>query len=259
MERTPEASRNAPDPHRQTREPPLPSIIVVEDEKDLREGMVECLRLAGLQARGVGSAIEFYQELSTGLFDIAVLDVNLPDKDGYSIASFLSAKTDLGIIFISGRDQEDDRIRGFASGADLYFVKPVSTKEFVLAVSNLARRLKGERQVTAEQAAEPEKPADTWVLDRVRWRLISPGSKAMTLTAKEVLLTERLAQDAGTAVSRRELARLLGHEAQHAESRSLDATIKRMRRKAMEATEEPLPIQTVQSLGFLFSAPVRVI
>ncbi len=237
----------------------MANIIVVEDDKDLREGMVECLRLAGQQARGVGSAIEFYQEMSTGSFDIAVLDVNLPDKDGYSIASFLSEKTGMGIIFITGRDQEDDRIRGFSSGADLYFVKPVNTREFVLAVSNLARRLGTERPPAREKANAPETPADMWVLDRVRWRLISPRHKTMQLTAKEVVLAERLAAARGGTVTRRELLELLGHEAQHAESRSLDATIKRMRRKAMEFTEEPLPIQTVQSLGFLFSAPVRVV
>lgn len=237
----------------------MATIIVVEDDKDLREGMVECLRLAGQQARGVGSAIEFYQEISTGPFDIAVLDVNLPDKDGYSIASFLSEKTGMGIIFITGRDQEDDRIRGFSSGADLYFVKPVNTKEFVLAVSNLARRLGAERPAAPDKGEVPEKTPDMWVLDRVRWRLVSPRDKAMQLTAKEVLLAERLAAARGGTVTRRELLELLGHESQHAESRSLDATIKRMRRKSMEFTEEPLPIQTVQSLGFLFSAPVRVI
>jgi len=231
---------------------------VVEDDRDLREGMVECLRLAGHRTRGVGAAIDLYQELATTSFDIAILDVNLPDRDGYSIASFLSQKTAMGIIFMTGRDQEEDRIRGFGSGADLYFVKPVSTKELVLAVSNLARRLNPGQPPVGDQGMRSN-AEETWVLDRVRWRLVSPQLKAMQLTAKEVQLAERLAREPGVTVSRRELVELLGQESTNAESRSLDAAIKRLRRKAMDATSEALPIQTVQSQGFLFSAPVRIV
>jgi DNA-binding response OmpR family regulator len=120
----------------------LVKVIVVDDDVDLREGLVECLRLAGFEAIGVGSALNFYQALSTTCFDVAVLDVNLPDADGYSIARFLSERTNLGIVFMTGRGRKDDRIAGFRCGADLYFVKPVSAQELSLAIANLARRLR---------------------------------------------------------------------------------------------------------------------
>ncbi len=237
----------------------LASVIVVEDDADLRDGLVECLRLAGLHTRGVGSAIEFYQELAMTPFDIAVLDVNLPDKDGYSIGTFLSEKTALGIIFMTGRGQDEDRIRGFSSGADLYFVKPVNTKELVLAVKNLARRLGVDTPIPAEGGTEPDDTSLAWVLDRVRWRLTSPQLKTMQLTAKEVQLIERLAVQGGTPVPRQELLKVLGHDALQPESRGLDAAIGRLRRKAVAFAQEPLPIHTVQSVGFLFVAPIRVI
>ncbi len=118
-------------------------VIVVDDDIDLRDGLVECFQLSGLEAIGVGSALTFYQALSTSRPDIAVLDINLPDADGYSIARFLSERTNLGIVFMSARGQKADRIAGFRSGADLYFVKPVSAQEMLLAIVNLGRRLRG--------------------------------------------------------------------------------------------------------------------
>lgn len=118
-------------------------VIVVDDDIDLRDGLVECLRFSGLEASGVGSALQFYRALSTCRPDIAVLDINLPDADGYSIARFLSERTDIGIVFMSARGQKADRIAGFRSGADLYFVKPVSAQEMSLAIANLGRRLRG--------------------------------------------------------------------------------------------------------------------
>ncbi len=236
----------------------MANVIVVEDDADLRDGLIECLRLSGLQAHGVGSALEFYQQLAASSFDVVVLDINLPDKDGYSIASFLSEKTSLGIIMMTGRGQAEDRIRGFTSGADLYFVKPVDPNELALAVTNLARRLRGERSPPAEPApAATEAPA-AWTLDRVHWRLISPRGRAAQLSAKEMQLIERLAAQGGTPVARAELARLLGHDALSPESRGLDAAIRRLRRKTQEMTGEPLPVQTVQAVGLVFSAPIRI-
>ncbi|MBN9525675.1 MAG: response regulator transcription factor [Alphaproteobacteria bacterium] len=235
----------------------MTNVIVVEDDADLRDGLIECLRLSGLAASGVGSALEFYQELAASAFDIAVLDVNLPDRDGYSIAGFLAEKTSLGIIFMTGRGQAEDRIRGFTNGADLYFVKPVDPKELVLAITNLARRL-GERTGTAEPAitiATGEKTP--WVLDRVQWRLIAPSAQTVQLTAKEMQLVERLAAQGGIPVPRNELIRLLGHDVLGPESRGLDATIRRLRRKTLAATGRQLPVQTVQAVGLVFSAPIR--
>ncbi len=237
----------------------LANVIVVEDDADLRDGLLECLRLSGLQAHGVGSALEFYQQLAAGSFDVAVLDINLPDKDGYSIATFLSEKTALGIIIMTGRGQAEDRIRGFTSGADLYFVKPVDPNELALAVNNLARRLRGERSPPPEPPL-PMRGGTTapWMLDRIHWRLIAPTARVVQLSAKEMQLIERLAAQGGVPVPRAELVRLLGHDALSPESRGLDAAIRRLRRKTLAATGEQLPVQTVQAVGLVFSAPIRI-
>lgn len=235
----------------------MTNVIVVEDDADLRDGLIECLRLSGLSASGVGSALEFYQELAASSFDIAVLDINLPDRDGYSIASFLAEKTGLGIIIMTGRGQAEDRIRGFSNGADLYFVKPVDPKELVLAITNLARRL-GERAPAADPAMAITTGATMpWALDRAQWRLVTPAGKAVQLTAKEMQLVERLAMQGGIPVPRGELVRLLGHDMLSPESRGLDATIRRLRRKTLAATGQQLPVQTVQAVGLVFSAPIR--
>lgn len=241
-------------------------VIVVEDDADLRDGLIECLRLYGLQADGVGSALEFYQRLSTATFDVVVLDINLPDRDGYSIATFLSERTAMGIIMMTGRGQTEDRIRGFASGADLYFVKPVEPNELALAATNLARRLRNERNPAEAApvmplpvpAAPPAAPATSWVLDRIHWRLISPQARIVQLSTNEMQLVERLADQRGVPVPRLDLIKLLGHDTLSPESRSLDAAIRRLRRKTLAATGQELPVQTVQAVGLVFSAPIRI-
>jgi len=119
-------------------------VVIVEDDADLRDGLVEYLGASGMDVVGVGCGLHFYEALATSGFDIAVLDITLPDTDGYAIAAFLSARTGLGIVLMTGRARREDRIRGFGSGADLYFVKPVRPREMRLAIVNLARRLRGD-------------------------------------------------------------------------------------------------------------------
>lgn len=238
----------------------MANVIVVEDDADLRDGLIECLRLYGLRAEGVGSALEFYQQLSAATFDVVILDINLPDRDGYSIATFLSRKTPMGIIMMTGRGQAEDRIRGFSSGADLYFVKPVIPNELALAATNLARRLRNERGAAGQPGptAAPEPSQHPWTLDRIHWRLTSPGGRTVQLSTNEMQLIERLAVHHGVPVPRSELIRLLGHETLSPESRGLDAAIRRLRRKTLAATAEELPVQTVQAVGLVFSAPIRI-
>jgi two-component system, OmpR family, response regulator len=115
-------------------------VIIIEDDRILRESIIRFLSVTGMNASGVGSVFEFYQSVVTRNFDVAVVDVNLPDQSGFTLADYLRRNSDLGIIIITARDSMEDRVRGYGAGADLYLVKPVNMPELVAAIASLSLR-----------------------------------------------------------------------------------------------------------------------
>ncbi|MCR6629887.1 MAG: response regulator transcription factor [Magnetospirillum sp.] len=231
-------------------------IILAEDEVDLREGLEECLTLLGFETVGVGSALELFQKLATDSFDVAVIDVGLPDQSGFDIASVLTRRPEMGVVILTALGGTEDRIRGFASGADLYFVKPVDCRELGAAIHSLRRRLENGRAAPAAIAAAP---SGGWVFDRTRWALRTSGNVEIDLTSAEITLLERLLQHPGETATRQELLAALGYEEDEAGNRNLEAIVRRLRRKIESVAGGKAPIQTVHSRGYLFSAPVAVV
>lgn len=232
-------------------------VILVEDDLDLRQGVADYLRLSGVIVTDVGSGLAFYKALRSERFDIAILDVNLPDTSGFELARDLSSEGPMGIILLTARTGRDDRVRGYAEGTDLYLTKPVDGEELLLAVRNLARRVHDARRAhpaatSARSTGEPGVPG-AWQLDVVGQRLLPPGSDPIHLSGRELLLLEYLAQAGGTTVSRAELGKHLGYADVGSESRSLDAVLRRLRQKAAERQVE-LPLRTVHAVGIRFSA-----
>ncbi|MGE4281763.1 MAG: response regulator transcription factor [Magnetospirillum sp.] len=231
-------------------------IIIAEDEVDLLELLQECLSLLGFETVGVGSALALFRELATGSFDIAIVDVGLPDQSGYDIAEVLSKRPDMGVIMLTARGETEDRIRGFASGADLYFVKPVDCRELGAAIHSLRRRLEG-GEASVEVA--PVRPGAAWTFDRTRWILRTDDAVDISLTSAEVAFLEGLLRHPGEMVSRRSLLEALGYAEDEAGNRNLEAIVRRLRRKVESVAGNKAPIQTVHSRGYLFSAAVTVI
>ena len=108
------------------------NVILVEDDIDLRDSLVEMLELSGFYTEGVGSAQEFYQALNTVRYDVAVIDLGLPDQSGLKVVEFLRDKTNMGIIILTARTSLNDRILGYDCGADHFFSKPVDTSNSLL-------------------------------------------------------------------------------------------------------------------------------
>lgn len=238
-------------------------IIIAEDETDLRELFQECLGLLGYSVTGVGSALELFRELAISTYDVAIVDVGLPDQSGYDIAEVLSKRPDMGVIMLTARGTTEDRIRGFSAGADLYFVKPVDCRELGVAIQSLVRRLDGgEAPVAAAPAAAPTRQGATWTFDRTRWALLTPSGTVIDLTSAEMQLLEHLLRNPGATANRQDLLRALGYggDDDEAGSRNMEAVIRRLRRKIESVSDDgKAPIQTVHGRGYLFSAPVSVI
>lgn len=224
-----------------------PKLIVVEDEVDLRDNLTEYLALEGVQVEAVGSAVEFYQLIANKRFDIAVIDLNLPDQGGLTLVEYLRQNATMGIVILTARSEVQQRIEGYQSGADLYFVKPVEMAELLAGITSLYQRLKLSDLNKAD--AKPDRP---WSFVRSRWELAAPDGAHISLSAREGHLLEVLTEVIGEPVSREVLLEKLGYSQNSYGSRALDALIRRLRRKIAQNSRENAPIQTVHGMGYLF-------
>jgi len=105
------------------------------------------------------AATAFYTTLMEGDFDVAILDVNLPDVSGFELARVISSSRPMGVIMLTARTGRDDRIKGYEEGADLYLTKPVDGEELALAIANLARRVRS-AALSAKTASSAKATAD---------------------------------------------------------------------------------------------------
>ncbi len=228
-------------------------VVIVEDDQDLRESIIRFLSMAGVAAEGVGSVLEFYESVVTRNFDVAVVDVNLPDQSGFTLADYLRRNSDLGIIIITARDGMEDRVRGYGAGADLYLVKPVNMPELAAAIVNLARR---RHERTAGVIAPPL--GETWTLERASWTLVSPRGVRILLSGQERTLVKCLAEGEGESVARADLCTVLGYDEAGGDSRALDSIVQRLRRKIESTTGRPAPLESGYRRGYGFSVSLQM-
>ncbi|MBN9491662.1 MAG: response regulator transcription factor [Alphaproteobacteria bacterium] len=232
-------------------------VLLVEDDHDLRQSLADYLRLRSLIVGEAASGIEFYKALRQQSFDVAVLDVNLPDVTGFDLASDIATTKEMGVILLTARTAREDRIRGYGEGADLYLTKPVDSEELVLAIGNLARRTR--------MASGGARPAQSGTGKQVRLRLerekrvLRAGDMApVRLSAREVLLFEYLAAHAGETIKREEVLRLFGEPESNPDSRRLDAALTRLRGKFMTRNME-CPLQVVYGAGLRLIEAVEIV
>lgn len=235
-------------------------VLLVEDDHDLRQSVADYLRLRKIHVTEAASGIELYKALRQERYDIVVLDVNLPDVSGFDLARDITPQTDMGIILLTARTGRDDRVRGYADGADLYLTKPVDGEELTLAIVNLGRRIRhaaGQNSMRRTGTTAAGEGA-FWRLDRKRQLLHASNGMFVKLSAREIMLLEYLAQRPGVMVSRDEISGLFSHTQLHPESRRIDAALARLRAKLKAAGME-LPLQVVHSAGLRLLETINVL
>lgn len=240
------------------------TIVVVEDETSLRRDMVEYLRTCGFDAVPAKSGRELDDCLATKTVSVVVLDVNLPGEDGFKIASRLRETPSIGIIMVTARGSTVDRVVGLEIGADAYLVKPVEMRELEAQVKALLRRLES-------RTAAPCAPAPTatggetageeagWVLDATDWLLTSPAGVRINLTSMEMKLASLLATQARQPATRDQISLALYNRRWNPDDRSIDTVVGRLRHKVEGAIGGPAPLKSVHGVGYVFSAPVKVV
>jgi two-component system phosphate regulon response regulator PhoB len=235
------------------------SVLVVDDEPDLCRLVCFNLRQAGLAAESAGTAAAGLEAAARLRPLVVVLDVMLPDEPGTEVCRRLRADpalADCGILMLTARGDEQDRVVGFELGADDYVVKPFSPRELVLRVQALARRVGERRAARATPPASGAVPPAlrlTWrglELDPVAHRVYLDGQE-LTLRPMEFKLLHVLLDRPGELLSREQLLTAVWDDAE-VTPRTVDTHVRRLRERLGPYGEA---IETVHGFGYRLRAP----
>ncbi len=227
-------------------------ILVAEDEQNIREFVVINLERAGyetFEAETGDRALELYDQ-ENGNFDVAVLDIMMPgEHDGLAVCKELRRKNpSIGIILLSARTQEMDKVSGLMMGADDYVTKPFSPSELVARVDAVYRRV----AVAAgkqEGAIRDELVSGEFCLN-LRNRSFLKGSKPIELTQVEFQIMEYFFSHPGVALARGDILKHVWGAGYTGEEKIVDVNIRRLRMKVEEEPSNPQHIVTVWGLGY---------
>ena len=221
------------------------TVLVVEDEVKIRELVRRYLEREGLAVLTTGSGAEALTMLETQPVDLIVLDLNLPDVSGESVAAEVRSRSAVPILMLTAKSTEADRIRGLELGADDYLTKPFSPKELVLRVQAVLRRSRTSTALDAPASFG----AGTLMIDEVRHDVTVRG-RSVELTPTEWSLLVALTGAPGRVFSRAELInRLRGYEFDGYE-RTVDSHVKNLRRKIELDPHEPDIVETILGAGY---------
>ncbi|MBH8581905.1 response regulator [Bisbaumannia pacifica] len=230
-------------------------VLVVDDDPVIRELLGSYLIRDNHEVLSAETAAEAETLLDQYPTDLVLLDIRLPDKDGLTLTRELRARSEIGIILITGRDDEIDRIVGLECGADDYVVKPFNPRELASRAKNLVRRV---RHAPSPQALQERlKHFGDWALDYNRRRLLGSDGQEHALTHGEFQLLSVFLRHAGQTLSRDQLMDQLRNREWLPNDRSIDAMVGRLRRKLHDDPADPRLIITVHGAGYLFGASVR--
>ncbi|KLJ00799.1 response regulator transcription factor [Luteimonas sp. FCS-9] len=228
-------------------------VIVLEDNDALRdEILVPGLQDFGFDAAGAASAGGLYRAMLERRFDLAVLDIGLPDESGLSVVAHLrkvSPRT--GVVMLTANRGRDDQVRALSQGADAFLRKPVDIEVLALTLRNLAQRLAGE-DAPRESAAPP---AGRWRLQSDGWCLAAPDGRVAPLTASERSVMRALDARRGRTVAREALIAALVEDVDAFDPHRLEMLMHRLRRKAAGIADkgQALPLKATRGVGYLLA------
>jgi DNA-binding response OmpR family regulator len=216
-------------------------ILLVEDEESIAAPLSEGLRREGFTVEHVATGAE---ALEAGPADCVLLDLRLPDLDGYEVCRVLRTRSDVPIIMVTARGEEVDRVIGLELGADDYVPKPFGLRELVARIHAVTRRASG--------PARRDAPIRIGELDLdVRARRARVAGCELALTAKEFDVLAALAAEPGAVVTRPQLLERVWQTSWFGQTKTVDVHVGALRRKL----GDPAWIETVRGVGFRLREP----
>ena len=227
----------------------MKKILVVEDEDAIRDFVVINLERAGYEVTQVASGEEALEvfEREHGDFDVALLDVMMPGIDGFQVCKSIRQQSDtIGIIMLSAKSQEMDKVNGLMLGADDYVTKPFSPSELMARVDAIVRRVGLARQRTQPSDVLSSGP---FTLD-LKSRELRKAGELIELTQVEFQIMECFLSSPNVALERSEILRQVWGEAYDGDVKIVDVNIRRLRMKIEDEPSSPRYLSTVWGFGY---------
>jgi two-component system copper resistance phosphate regulon response regulator CusR len=222
-------------------------ILIVEDEHKTGEYLRQGLREAGFVVDLSRDGTDGLHQALEESYDLVILDVMLPGMDGWQVLQGIRKRgLQMPVLFLTARDQIEDRVKGLELGADDYLVKPFSFAELLARVRTILRRGRSGTEPTSLQVADLE-------LDLLR-RRVTRGGRKIDLTAKEFGLLELLMRRRGEVLPRSLIASQVWDMNFDGDTNVIEVAMRRLRVKVDEGREVKL-IQTVRGMGYVLEAP----
>ncbi|WP_408888434.1 response regulator transcription factor [Myxococcus faecalis] len=222
-------------------------VLLVEDDERLARLTARYLQEHGLVVTLAHSGSDALVESNRHVFDVILLDLMLPGRDGLEVCRDLRGRTDVPIIMVTARGEEADRVLGLETGADDYLAKPYSSRELLARIRAQVRRARGK----VGPSAQPVQ-AGRLMMDPRSLRATLDG-RALHLTTYEFSLLRVLAERAGRVLSREQLLDLVKGSADEVFDRSVDVHIFRLRQKLEVDPRNPLLLKTVRGAGYMLA------
>ena len=227
-------------------EPAKKRILVIEDEPDIVRGLRDALEFEGFEVQSRGTGAEGLQAAMAWGPHAVLLDLMLPDDNGYRVCETLRARDQtVPIIILTAKAQETDKIRGLEAGADDYVTKPFSVAELIARINAIFRR----QARMSPSGAEDTFEVGAWTID-ARKHVMMRGRTNKRLTFYELEVLKLLRERGGATVSRDELLEKVWGIQPSPTSRTVDNFIVKLRRKLEEDQKNPRHILTVYGLGY---------
>lgn len=226
-------------------------VLVVEDEASIREMIALNLRRAGMEAVEADSAEAALPllEQRPGC-DAAILDVMLPGMNGFSLCETIRRDdSEIGIIILSAKGQEEDKVRGLSIGADDYITKPFSVSELLARLTALCRRLHRSGAAEQPQDGAERLVSGSFVLDQ-KSRMLYKAGQSIDLTQVEFQIMELFFRNPGTALVREKILEGVWGKGYYGDVKIVDVNIRRLRMKVEDKPSSPEHILTVWGYGY---------
>jgi two-component system phosphate regulon response regulator OmpR len=215
-------------------------ILVIDDDDKIRELLKQYLKKNNYLVSTSHDAADAEEKISLVKFDLAIVDIMMPGKDGLQLTKEIREKIDLPIILLTAKGETEDRIKGLEYGAEDYLPKPFEPKELLLRIHNVLKRVKKEKYF--KDAIKIGK-----TLIHLKKMEIQNDRKAYKMSMTERSLLENLISSAGKIFTRDEISKITGLT----KERSIDVLITRLRQKIEPDTKNPKYLQTVRGAGYV--------
>lgn len=225
----------------------MAKILVVDDEKLIVKGIKFSLEQDGMEVDCAYDGQEALEKAKYGDFDLMLLDVMLPKKDGFEVCRDIREFSNVPIIMLTAKGDDMDRILGLDNGADDYITKPFNILEVKARIKAILRRTKNQ---IAEEKKDIIVSGDV-MMDIVNRRLTIKGDE-YNLTSKEFELMQLLMQNPGKVFARHDLLTIIWGEDYPGDERTVDVHVRRLREKIEPDPKEPIYVHTKWGIGYYF-------